>query len=375
MIRDGSVLGEGSRRAIVILTLVLATGAEAPGVHALPRYSARYEQRCALCHVNPSGGGMRTTYAAQDLVPKEIAWSRMKPEAIAEIETHLAKQILIGADLREMYVGGDIEPAHINFFQMQSTLYLAIQPDPRVTLYFDRGQSNSYESWALGYLLPTLYVKAGRFVPSYGWKFDDHTMFVRNELGFMPPGNTDVGIEAGYSIGSIDVQAGVVNGNPGGSMDSDTKVADVVNAVGRHRFGPFGAALGASGYHRPSMALDYDTVGLYGYLTWERFTWIGEADLVRRQEAGGPVVQSVASSHELSYLLHRGLAFKATYDFFDPDRDLASGAKSRWGGGAYFMPFAYLTLEGLVRRVDYTNGLAYADQDYTETLLQLHALY
>jgi hypothetical protein len=367
--------GAGAERALVTLALLVAASATAPDARALPRYSARYEQKCALCHVNPSGGGMRSAYAAQDLVPKEIAWSKAKPEAIAEIETHLAKQILIGADLREMYLGADIEPAHQNFFQMQSTLYLAIQPDPRVTLYFNRGQTNSYESWALGYLFPTLYVKAGRFVPSYGWKFDDHTMFVRNELGFMPPANTDVGLEAGFTVGSLDIQAAVVNGNPGGTMDSNTKVAGVVNAVGRHRFGPFGAALGASGYHRPSPERDYDTAGLYGYLTWQRLTWIGEADLVRRQEAGGPVVQGIASSHEVTYLLHRGLELKATYDFFDPDRDHESGAKSRWGGGAYFMPFAYLTLEGLVRRFDYAEGMAYTGQDYTETLLQLHALY
>ena len=375
MSRRRSRTRTGARRAAVALVLLLAAGVAAPRAHALPRYSARYEQKCALCHVNPSGGGMRSAYAAQDLVPKEIAWSKAKPEAIAEIETHLAKQILIGADLREMYLGADIEPAHQNFFQMQSTLYLALQPDPRVTLYFNRGQTNSYESWALGYLLPTVYVKAGRFVPSYGWKFDDHTMFVRNELGFMPPANTDVGLEAGYSIGSIDVQAAVVNGNPGGTMDSNTKVAGVVNAVGRHRFGPIGAALGASGYHRPTPERDYDTAGLYGYLTWQRLTWIGEADLVRRQEAGGPVVQGLVSSHEVTYLLHRGLELKATYDFFDPDRDHETGAKSRWGGGAYFMPFAYLTLEGIVRRFDYADGLAYTGQDYTETLLQLHALY
>jgi hypothetical protein len=370
-----SSLANDSRRAIAFLGSLVAVLSVTPRADALPRYSARYEQKCALCHVNPSGGGMRSTYAAQDLVPKEIAWSKMKPEAIAEIETHLAKQILIGADLREVYLGANVEPAHQNFFQMQSSLYIAIQPDPRFTLYFDRGQSNSYQSFALGYLLPTLYLKAGRFVPSYGWKFDDHTMFVREELGLMPPANSDVGLEAGYSIGSIDIQAAVVNGNPGDNPDNNTKVAGVVNAVGRHRVGPIGGALGAAGYHRPSPARDYDTAGLYGYLTFRRFTWVGEADLIRRQESGGPVVQGVASSHEFSYLLHRGLELKATYDFYDPDRDLASGSKSRWGGGAYFMPFAYLTFEALVRRIQYSDGLAYAGQDYTETFLQLHALY
>lgn len=347
----------------------------APVASAVPRYTARYEQRCALCHVNPSGGGLRTTYAAQKLVPEEIAWLRSKPEALAELETKLSKQVQIGADFRTFYVGGDIEPAHLNFFQMQSDLYIAIQPDPRVTLYYDRSASAGYESFAMGYLRPTLYVKAGRFVPSYGWKFDDHTMFVRSELGFVPPANSDVGLEGGFSHGPFDVQVGVVNGSPGSILDTNTKVAGVLNAVVRKRVGPVGAALGISGYHQPTPARDTDRGGIYGYLTWNRFTWVGEADLLRRKDAGSDAIESVASSHELTYLLHRGLELKATYDFFDPDRDLQSGAKSRWGGGVFTMPYPYLALEGLVRRIEYDDGPFYGGQDYVETLLQLHILY
>jgi len=370
--------GRRLRQVLGAAVWIMAAGldlASPPAASALPRYTARYEQKCALCHVNPSGGGLRTTYASQKLAPEEIAWMRAKPEMLAELEGKVTKQIQIGADLRTFYVGGNTEPTHLNFFQMQSDLYVALQPDPRVTLYYDKGASNSYETFALGYVLPTLYVKAGRFIPSYGWKFDDHTMFVRTELGFMPPSNSDVGLEAGYSIGGLDVQAGVVNGSPGSTLDLDTKVAGVLNAAYRRRFGPVGAALGVSGYHQPTPARDLDRRGLYGYLTWNRFTWVGETDWVRRKEAGFDAVGSIASSHELTYLVRQGLELKATYDFYDPDRDLETGAKSRWGGGVFAMPYAYVALEALVRRLDYDDGLAYGGQDFVETLLQLHLLY
>ena len=46
------------------LCLVVANG------YTIPRYSARYGQDCNLCHVNPTGGGQRTTYATQYIVPK-----------------------------------------------------------------------------------------------------------------------------------------------------------------------------------------------------------------------------------------------------------------------------------------------------------------
>jgi hypothetical protein len=166
-----------------------------------------------------------------------------------------------------------------------------------------------------------------------------------------------------------------VNGSPGSILDTDTKVAGVLNAVVRKRVGPVGAALGVSGYHQPTPARDTDRRGLYWYLTWNRFTWIGEADLVRRKDAGSPAIESIASSHELTYLLHQGLDLKATCDFYDPDRYLATGAKSRWGGGVYTMPYAYLALEALVRRIDYDDGLAFGGQDFVETIFQLHVLY
>lgn len=358
-----------------MLGLCLAGATSAPEARATPRYTARYEQKCALCHVNPTGGGLRTAYASQKLVPEEIAWLRAKPEAIAEIEGKIAKQVLVGADFRTLYIGGNIREAHLNFFQMQSDLYIAFQPDPRVTLYYDRAASGSYESFALGYIRPTLYLKVGRFVPSYGWKFDDHTMFVRSELGFMPPGNSDVGIEAGFSCGSLDVHAAVTNGNPGGALDSDTKAAGVLNSVYRRRFGPVGAALGISAYRNSSRPRRIDRHGIYGYLTWSRFTWLGEADLERRKDGGAAALNSAVSSHELTYLIHRGLEIKATYDFHDPDRLHATGARSRWGGGVSIMPYAYLVAEASVRKIEHQDGLFYSGADFVETLLQLHVLY
>ena len=43
--------------AAALLTLAALT---ATPVQALPRYTAVYGQSCVLCHVNPTGGGMRS---------------------------------------------------------------------------------------------------------------------------------------------------------------------------------------------------------------------------------------------------------------------------------------------------------------------------
>src|SRR6267378_401725 len=149
----------------IVVALAGVNGFTAFQAAAMPRYSARYEQKCGLCHVNPTGGGMREAYASQKLVPEEIAWSKAKPEIMAGIEPHIAKHILIGTDFRELYLGSDLPSPQRNFFQMQGDIYFDFQLDPKVSLYFARGATDTRELFGLDYLTPILYVKAGRFVP------------------------------------------------------------------------------------------------------------------------------------------------------------------------------------------------------------------
>ena len=92
------------RRNISVFAGILAAGFvawfSAEPAQALPRYSARYEQNCGLCHVNPTGGGQRTLYAAQYIIPSELAMRNATPEQLAAIDPQLSKSISIGVDLR-----------------------------------------------------------------------------------------------------------------------------------------------------------------------------------------------------------------------------------------------------------------------------------
>jgi hypothetical protein len=369
------------RRAMmaVVWALAAAGGLSAIQAQALPRYSARYEQNCMLCHANPAGGGMRSTYASQQLVPKELAWSKTTPAVMAGIDPQISKNVIIGADFREMYVATDhasTQPITQGFFQMQQAIYLLFQLDPKFSLYYDRGSSDTYEVFGTAHVLPASgYVKAGRFVPSYGWKFDDHTMYVRSELGFFPPTNNDVGVEIGFTPQRFDVQLGVVNGNRGSVQNDDRKPAELVNGIYRFHAGPFGMAAGAEGYHDPGRSEVLDMAGARGYLTWSSLTWLGEWDWARRDPTTGPTVTGLVTSHELSWQAHQGLDILATYDFHDPDIDRLSGANTRWGGGVHAMPKPFLACDVLFRRthVDALPGLP--DTDSSEGVFQLHLLF
>ena len=357
------------------LVALLAAG----NVTAVPRYSARYEQNCLLCHVNPSGGGIRTGYASQELVPKEIAMSPGRPEALAMLDAHLGKNLTVGTDMRGLFVlstKGAALATPQGFFPMQGDLYLAFQLDPRWALYYDKGLSNTYEYFALAHVLPfSGYVKAGRFVPPYGWKFDDHTMYVRNDLRLAPPLNTDGGFEVGFAPKHGDLQVAIVNGNRGGTLDDDRRLAVSGNLSGRFKLGPLPASLGVAAYTHPGFAEDLNTAGLFGYLTGARVTWVGEVDLTRRQPASAAAVSGLVTSHELSVVLRQGIELVGTYDFSDPDRHLKTGARSRWGAGVTVMPRPFVEAEALFRNTQVRPGRDVSGGDFREGVLLVHLLY
>ena len=369
------------RRALasLLVALVLACVFPALRAGAVPRYAARYEQNCLLCHLNPSGGGMRSAYAVRDLVPKEIAMSGGSPAMLAELDPKLGKNLSIGADLRQMFFAATANSIHAppqGFYPMQGDIYLAFQADPKLLLYYDRGFSNTYEAFAVAHFLPwDGYVKAGRFVPPYGWKFDDHTMFVRNDLGFAPPANSDAGVEVGFAPKLAEVQVALLNGNRGGTLDDDRRLAMAGNLSTRFRIGPVSGLAGVAGYSRPGFFEDWNTAGVFGYLSTANVTWVGQGDFTRRDPPFGPAVSGAVTSHELTVLLRRGVELKATYDFFDPDRDVRSGSKSRWGAGVTVMPRPYFVAEALYRNTDIDRGPAFDARDFDEGVFQLHFLY
>src|SRR5262249_23878529 len=296
--------------ALLTLAAVLASLLPALSARAVPRYSARYEQNCMLCHVNPTGGGMRSAYAVQQLIPKEFAMSPVTPEIMKDIDPKIGKHVSLGTDFREFFLleteNALLAPPQ-GFFPMQGDLYVMFQLDPKFLLYYDRGFSNTYEAFGLAHVLPwDGYVKAGRFVPPYGWKFDDHTQYVRDLEGFAPPANSAPAVEVGFSPNPAQIHVALLNGNRGATLDNDRRLAVSGNASARFRAGPLAASLGVAGYTRPGISEDLNTGGAFGYVAGWDVTWVGQIDFVRRQPEGGAPTRGLVSSQELSLLLRRG---------------------------------------------------------------------
>jgi hypothetical protein len=259
---------------------------------------------------------------------------------------------------------------------MQGDISLSFQLDPRGLLLYKRGVSNTTEFFYVGHLLPWGgYVKGGRFVPPYGWKFDDHTMYVREVNGFAPPAHSDAGIELGLAPKFGDVSVALVNGNRGSTLDDDRRLAVSGAASTRFRLGPLGAVAGLSGYTQPGVDADLNMGGVFGALALGPVTWLGQADLTRHDPFDGPAVSGLVTSHELSVLVRQGIEALGTYDFLDPDRDLETGARARFGLGAKVMPRSFMAVEVLYRHTDVQPGRDLSGSDSDEGVFQLHLLY
>ena len=355
---------------------VLAVSAPAS---ATPRYAARYRQNCNLCHHNPTGGGMRSLYASQYLVPTEMAVRRWESEALQRIQPKLSESVSIGVDIRTVYHHADRErPApENNFFQMQGDVYVAFEADPKFSAYLDRGQSSTLELFGLAYVLPyNGYVKFGRFTPAFGWKLSDHGQFVRNELFFEPPLHTDVGVEVGLYPDRFALVGSVVNGQRGSAFDFDAVLGYVAQASYRFNLGKAGLAVGTSYWTSTESDGLRRAAGPFWSLQLGPLTWLGEVDWSDLEPRGSDVgAMGLVASHEVTWQFVRGVDLRATYDFNDPDLDRQTGLRQRLGGGVDALLTPFFGVQAMGFYYDNDPGLDVSDDSYTQAEVVLHAFF
>jgi hypothetical protein len=380
-------------RVLAFLALAHALGLAFPA-QALPRYTARYRQNCNLCHLNPTGGGLRSLYATQYLVPHEMSMKRFYADSLLKLDPQISESIRLGADLRTLHLySAEDRPGEKNFFQMEGNVYLGFEPLPRFAGYVSRGQSGSLEIFGLAYLLPfNGYVKIGRFEPEFGWKFDDHTHFTREPdpqsaqggtVFFRPPGQSDQGVEVGMFPKRFTLNAAVVNGNPGSSssFDNNSDVAFAGRGLARFDFGSAGLGLGGSYWHNVEPAGVRQVAGPLGYLNWGRLTWVGEVDWSHLDPRAPQLARTqLLTSNEVSLQLTPGFDLLATFDYDDPNFDLQTGTRSRYGAGVDVLPTPFVSIQAVLNvfRFDTVNGGDITEsnyKDYAQSQFQVHFFF
>lgn len=346
-----------------VVLLCLASSAA-----AVPRYTAQYGQDCKLCHVNPSGGGLREMYASQFLVPEELASRGWRPDESPAISPELTTNVIFGLDLRSLLQ--QQEGGTGTNLAMQGDFYLAAELGFGLLAYLEQGINGSGEVFGAMRGLPLDgYLKAGRFMPDYGWRFADHQMFNRRYLTesdgtHSPRSFYGSGVEVGVAPGPLSVSASVL-----GETESHGD-AYAARALLHQALGPVNAGLGGSVLRRDRPGDSRRTVGGIWYLAVGPLTWLGEIDETRRDGRLGNLV-----ANEWTLRVRRGVDLRGTYSFQDPDRDRRNGLRQRYGAGVAWMPLPVFNLLAMGNYWKIDQGALVIGDSYVEGELVLHMFF
>ncbi|MDX1389387.1 MAG: hypothetical protein R3344_09365, partial [Acidobacteriota bacterium] len=265
-----------------------ATGAFVVALAALPvvaepAFAVRTGYRCSQCHVNRTGGGMRTAFGsiyAQTTLPARLL---PFPEGKALLPANPDAHFAAGADFRFQYLYVDLESeddSTSSFETPEANLYGDFRLlENRLDLYADLqiapGGATAREVFGLFSVGRAWrgYFKAGKFLPSYGWRLPDDAAFVRQFTGFTYSA-PDLGVEFGAEPGLWTLTLSATNGAGGGS---DTDRAKRLTLTTVRRFGHRGR-LGLSATDNDIETATILGGGLFGGANFGRLALLAEGD-------------------------------------------------------------------------------------------------
>ncbi len=238
---------------LVAVTILISSNAQ-----ALPRFALlRGEANCLRCHVNPTGGQMRSEEGQSFAINDLAMWKRGD-----KYSGQISDGLRIGGDFRDQFLyfsqksplygftqsdsniqkltkRGDTTSRTTSFHAMSLALEIDFQATKTLSGFFrydPLNTNNPSEGWAMlhfvhssgeliqsGDVVTNAYVKFGAFLPAFGIRFDDHTVYVRGGTAslssfvpagfFWTPGYRDVGVEFGTTLfDHINIIAGAFNG-------------------------------------------------------------------------------------------------------------------------------------------------------------------
>ena len=87
----------------IVLTGLLLAGLVTSISFGLPKFTAKAEQKCNLCHVSPTGGGMRNSFGSQFFALTELAVHKSPMDSLLNFQVQISDMISLGADMRTQF--------------------------------------------------------------------------------------------------------------------------------------------------------------------------------------------------------------------------------------------------------------------------------
>ena len=340
---------------------------------AEPYLAVRTGFKCMQCHVNPTGGGMRSSFGevfAQTQLPAQHLDTGTDTWTGA-----LSRFLSVGGDLRfQGLVTQTPHAASTNEFDLeQARVYVAAAVIPeRLTVYVDElvapGGALNREAygtyWSAGH---EWYVKAGQMYLPYGLRLQDQSAFIRTVAGINMD-TPDKGVELGWEHGPWDAQLAVSNGTAGGAGTTHKQYsAQLVHIESIWRVGL------AANLNDAADTGKKTAYGLFAGLRTGPIAWLGEADLIEDKSFPDGGRKMATGLLEANWMPAQGHNVKVTAEYYDPNRDVSHDARTRWSFLYEYTPIQFLQLRGGVR---YNDGIPQAPTQHTrQYFAELHGYF
>lgn len=313
---------------------------------AEPYLAVKNNLKCAACHVNPNGGGLRTEFGkiyGQNLLPaKANSYDSAK---LARLTQYLS----IGADARfnaNFQKTEEIEDSTSESFEVSSAqLYININiPNSGLSFYLDQqmapGSAINREAIVMYEFEQGDFIKAGKLFLPFGLRIEDDTAFIRQATG-MNFDNSDNGVEYGLNHDNTTVNFYAANGTSQSSNNDDSFLYGIRV---EHLFSTFrvgGGAVLNDGEQQVKI------LNLYGGTQWRDLTFLAEVDYLILEEANSfnqQDIKQLAALAEINYQWKQGWNLKLTTEYFDPDQDVDEDEKTRYSLIGEYTPISNVQL-------------------------------
>jgi len=359
------------RKSLVPWMAIAALLALAGQANAEPYLAAQMGLKCAQCHVNPTGGGLRSIYGntfAQTVL------ARKRLGAPEDLWTgQVMKFLSVGGNARANYNWQEVphQDSSNDFEVEEARAYLDFGVIPnRLSVYLDQrfapGNSTNLEANVRFWIKEnSLYVKAGRMYLPFGYRFEDDSAFVRSLSGINMQA-PDEGAEIGFESGSWTAQFAISNGAGGGTEVDTGKQATTRAEFVRSRW-----RAGASLLYNDTDLGSRTGAGVFGAFNLGPVTLLGEVDYFDDESIGDGKL--MATLTEADWKIAQGHNLKLTYEWFEPNDDVDEDEQVRASLLYEWSPIQFVQLRAGLRVYD---GIPQNDnQNRKQAFLQLHGFF
>jgi len=355
---------------LILLPILLLSTAVA---NAEPYLAVQEGFKCAQCHTNPTGGGLRNSFG-NAYVLTHLAATHIDT-GDTEWTGSISQMLSIGANLRAAASVVDIrdQPQTRAFELEQARVYVNVAVIPhRLSIYLDElvapGTSINREAYVRYQSDANAWsIKAGQLYLPFGLRLQDDTAFVRQVSGVNMT-SPDTGVEFSWEPGAWSTQFAISNGSAGGA---ETNPGKQYSLQGAYIQKIWRGGLAANFNNSPIG--NRSAFGVFGGVKTGPIAWLGEVDYVVDKGLADGNRKLIAGLLEGNWRIRQGHNFKLTGELFDPNRAVGNDQQVRYSALYEYTPIQFLQLRGGLR---YYDGIPQNEgQNRRVYFLELHGFY